>query len=238
MAYLLLGIALLLLALVLGRAIVSVSPATLARILRWGFGILIGLVLLALIASERIMPALALIGALLTIALRGHALWNQVRAAAGPSPGRTSEVETDFLKMTLDHDTGAMSGVIRRGPHQGSRLSELSQDDLLGLWRECRAADEASARLLETYLDRAVPNWREAEGTQEGSAGPPRSAAAMTVEEAYQILDLKPGATADEIKAAHRRLMLKLHPDHGGSNYLASRINQAKDLLLKSWSRR
>jgi hypothetical protein len=51
-------------------------------------------------------------------------------------------------------------------------------------------------------------------------------------EEAYEILGLQPGATKEQIKAAHRRLMQRVHPDHGGSDYLAVRVNQAKDLLL------
>jgi hypothetical protein len=61
---------------------------------------------------------------------------------------------------------------------------------------------------------------------------PPRQGAAMTRDEAYQILGLKPGADADAIHAAHRRLMRAAHPDTGGSDWLASRINQARDVLL------
>ncbi len=241
MPYIALGIFLLLIVLVLGRAFVAANPATLARGLRWGLGIAAALVIGLLFATEQIGPALALTGGLLGVVLRGRALWQQFRAAAGPRPGRVSEVETDTIRMTLDHDTGAMNGTVRRGSQQGRRLTEMSQSELVALWRECSADDEAAAKLLETYLDRATPDWRNGDagqgraGQEERSGGGSAAgSAAMTRKEAYEILDLKPGATDQEIKAAHRRLMLKLHPDQGGSTYLASRVNQAKDLLLKS----
>ena len=107
--------------------------------------------------------------------------------------------------------------------------------DLLSLLRECRAEDEEGARLLEAYLDRLHPDWRdELGGERAGSSGSgARSTSGdMTVEEAYAILGLAPGADADAIKEAHRRLMVKLHPDHGGSDYLATKINRARDVLL------
>jgi hypothetical protein len=234
MAYLVLAIVALLVLLLLGRAFVNADPAVLARGLRWAAIAFVLLLVVVLIASEQLAPALALTGGLLTVVLRGRALWHQLRTASGPAPGRVSEVETDMLRMTLDHDSGTMSGTIRRGVHRGRRLNELTSAELLTLWRECRAEDEASAKLLETYLDRTAPGWRQADAGEAAAGGREnRAGAAMTREEAYEILGLPQGASADEIKAAHRRLMLKLHPDQGGSTYLAARINQAKDLLIK-----
>jgi DnaJ-domain-containing protein 1 len=101
------------------------------------------------------------------------------------------------------------------------------------LLAECRAADPEGVRLLEAYLDRRFPHWREdAQGNGHPGAGPLPQPGAMTEEEAYQILGLQPGASLDEIRQAHRTLMKKLHPDQGGTTYLATRVNQAKEILL------
>jgi hypothetical protein len=153
--------------------------------------------------------------------------------SGGGGSGQTSTVTTPFLRMTLDHDSGTMSGTILAGRFAGMRLDELGSAELLALLRECRAEDEEGARLVEAYLDRTHPDWREdlrGEGADAGAARP--AAGAMSVEEAYAVLGLSPGAGAAEIKQAHRRLMSKLHPDHGGSDYLASQINRARDVLL------
>ena len=157
-----------------------------------------------------------------------------------PAGGQTSTVTTAFLRMSLDHDTGSMSGTVLRGQFAGLRVEELGVGDLLALLRECRAEDEEGARLLEAYLDRLHPDWRDelAGGRNSGAGakgGGTRPASGdVSVEEAYAILGVKPGATADQIKEAHRRLMVKLHPDHGGSDYLATKINRARDVLLRA----
>jgi hypothetical protein len=158
-----------------------------------------------------------------------------------PRGGQSSSVATDFLRMTLDHDTGTMTGTVLRGHFAGLRIEEMGVGDLLALLRECRAADEEGARLLEAYLDRLYPQWRdELSGGPQGSAGGGGNGGArptgsgMTVDEAYAILGLTAGATPDQIKEAHRRLMVKLHPDHGGSDYLATQINRARDVLLRA----
>jgi DnaJ-domain-containing protein 1 len=97
------------------------------------------------------------------------------------------------------------------------------------LWQDCRFADPQSAQLLEAYLDRRHPTWREDMARAEGTPG---AGGIMTREEALEVLGLKPGVSAEEVRAAHRDLMMRMHPDRGGSTYLAAKINQAKDVLL------
>ena len=143
---------------------------------------------------------------------------------------RTSRVRSAFLEMELDHDSGAMRGRILAGRHEGMWLDALETTTLVGLLGEI---DEESRALLAAYLDRRAPGWREhAQGdATAGQGGPPRGP--MTQEEAYQILGLEPGASAEDIHRAHRALMKRLHPDQGGSTYLAARVNEAKDVLLR-----
>jgi hypothetical protein len=146
-------------------------------------------------------------------------------------PGQVSQVRSPFLEMELDHDTGAMRGRILAGRYEGVSLDALDPSTLIGLLGEI---DNDSRQLLMAYLDRRDPRWRE-HGEKDAATGDGGSAAPagkMTKEEAYQVLGLKPGASAEEIGRAHRLLMKKLHPDQGGSTYLAARVNQAKDVLL------
>jgi DnaJ domain len=148
------------------------------------------------------------------------------------SSGQSSRVRSAFLDMSLDHDSGELSGTILAGEHAGRSLGEF---DLAQLTAMMPAFDAESVALLESYLDRRFPAWREnAQGN--GAGGQRRSAAGgkMTAEEAYQILGLQPGASRDDIARAHRGLMKKLHPDQGGSTYLAARVNEAKDTLLRT----
>ncbi len=165
-----------------------------------------------------------------------NSLRQRAKAARGPSSGQTSTVNTRFVQMTLDHDTGAMDGTVVEGAFSGRPLSSMSLDELVQLLRQAIQEDEHSAQVLQAYLDRAHgPDWQERAGVGAAGAGSgagPHAAGAMSVDEAYEILGLEPGASAADIKAAHRRLMKQMHPDHGGSDYLAMKINQAKDTLL------
>jgi hypothetical protein len=151
--------------------------------------------------------------------------------AGGRSAGQTSQVRSQYLEMMLDHDSGALAGRIVAGPHAGHSLDEFELPQLAAMIANF---DAESVALLESYLDRRFPAWRE--NAQRNTAGGQRRATAsgkMTDEEAYQILGLQPGAGRDEIGRAHRTLMKKLHPDQGGSTYLAARVNEAKDTLLR-----
>ena len=220
--------------LLLVHLFVNADPARLARNLKWA-GIAVGAVIV--IALILVPPVRELAALLLPLAMsmpllsRLRRVFDRNRNPAGP---RTSEAQTDFVRMTLDLDTGSMSGTVLRGRFAGMRIEELAIADLLALLRECRAEDEKAARLLEAYLDRLHPDWREAMagGPGGGSGGAPTPGGGMTVDEACAILGVARGASAQEIKEAHRRLMIKLHPDHGGSDYLATQINRARDVLL------
>jgi hypothetical protein len=221
----------------LARWFAKADPEKIRRLMKWGAAGVGGIILLWLTATGRLNAILLLLGALLPLIMRWHALWQRAKAAAGPARGRISQIETRFLRVSLEHDTGVMSGTVLEGRFQGRRLDELNLGELLEVLIECQVADEQSAAVLEAYLDRTHPDWRErgedTRGAEHGSdrRGSPRGPG-MTVQEAYEILGLKPGATSEQIKEAHRRLMQKLHPDRGGSTYLAVKINQAKDLLL------
>jgi len=177
-------------------------------------------------------------------------------AGAGSSGGQRSSIRTRYLKMSLDHHSGAMDGEVLEGPFVGQRLSDLALEQLLRMLELYQESDEQSAAVLTAYLEREYPDWREqaSEASAEweagdgqdgarsgrsgaGSAGDRqrngRSAArAMTRDDAFAILGLDANAEPEEIRAAHRRLMQKLHPDRGGSDYLAAQINAAKALLL------
>jgi DnaJ domain len=146
------------------------------------------------------------------------------------SEGQKSRVATTTLAMELDHDSGTMTGEVLAGPMRGKRLEDLSPDALLSLYEYCGTANDQSISLLEAWLDRNKPNWRDtwAGDRKAQSSG----TGAMTRDEAFAVLGLQSNATAQEIKNAHRRLMKDFHPDRGGSDYLAAKINQAKDILL------
>lgn len=167
-----------------------------------------------------------------TLMLRGRQ--TGAGTAAGQGTGQDSRVETKYLRMVLDHTSGALDGLVLAGRHRDQRLSSLSLAQLLDVRADCLRDDPDGVPLIEAYLDRMHgAAWRagSAGGQSSGGAGP-RAAQRMSREEALEILGLAPTATEEEIREAYHQLIMKLHPDHGGSDYLAAKINQARDVLL------
>ena len=195
----------------------------------WGAGAIGAVLLGVLLLSGRgasAFWALFMFGPAIWQAARG---WWARRRFSRPvgEAGEASGVETALLAMRMDLATGAMSGEVRAGRFAGRSLASLALPELLALLEEAARDDPESVALLEAWLDRAHPEWREVAP----DAPPPRSGA-MTADEALAVLGLSEGATEAEIRAAHRRLMQAAHPDRGGSDWLAARVNQARDVLL------
>jgi hypothetical protein len=210
-----------------GFAFLRLDAARLASLLRLAGPVALGLVGLVLILAGR-----AGIGGMLISLAAGWFSAGRSRGSATKTPGQRSRVRSAALEMELDHDTGLMDGHVLAGSFEGRALGELDLAQSLVLRREL-AGDAESLQLLETYLDGRFPVWRENADADIGDRKRSTPASgAMTKEEAYQVLGLEAGAAAADIRKAHRRLMQRLHPDIGGSSFLAARINEAKDILL------
>lgn len=154
-------------------------------------------------------------------------VWQKKRAQQTNSGNQSSD-NSKIIHLKIDHDAGVMYGSVLQGPFKNRELGTLDKDEFLSLLKYCRQQDQDSAKLLETYLDKRFgPVWR----SDDSSNGKP-SANAKEIQEAYEILGLQPNCSREDIIDAHRKLMQKNHPDRGGSDYIAAKINQAKDTLL------
>lgn len=228
MSYFLLGLAFAAAIIVLSRWFQSANSIQISHALRWA----------GLIASGLATVFFFIAGPLPLAFFSMLGFFYLLTRLPGPGPAsgkprrsksKQSRVETNYLDMILDHDTGEMAGRVRKGPFEGRDLSEMRPEELLALWRECVARDEQSARVLESFFDRHFDGWRETAQAQDEA---PRRAGRMSPDEAYKVLGLDPKASDQEIKEAHRRLMREHHPDRGGSGELAARLNEAREVLL------
>ncbi|MFL2770504.1 MAG: DnaJ domain-containing protein [Rhodospirillaceae bacterium] len=250
LSFVILGLGSLVAIIMLVRWYANAEIADLKRLLKLIAIFLLGLAILFLAITGRFAAALGMVmGALALgwkflnffgtlqkllslLGLLGGLGWR----SGAKTPGKTSQVDSNFLRMNLDHDTGKMDGEVLYGQFQGRVLSGMNLKDLLAL-RSAVDSDPDSKGLIEAYLDRTHAGWREeaspgsyySDGASSSSSGP---SGPMNRDEAYRVLSLSPGASRREIKRAYRQLMAKVHPDKGGSAYLASKINEAKDLLL------
>lgn len=243
-----LGIGLLFAAILLMRWYANADPAVLKRVGKWTAIFLLAFVALFLALTGRLAAAFGLVMGIFAFGWRLFnmlSMFQQVRGMFGglggfgggaqASTGQSSRVDSSFLRMTLDHDSGRMDGEVIAGEFQGRLLSAMSLEDLIA-FRATIAGDGDSLGLLDAYLDRAHVGWRDdvQGGHDRHSSEQAHRSGPMTEIEALSILGLESGADRKAIKNAYRQLMSKVHPDKGGSVYLAAKINEAKDFLLKN----
>ena len=234
----LIGFLALVLALYALRMFTRASPAAMARMIRKGGGAATIALGLFFILRGRIDIGLLLASA--GMWLYGAFSRGVKRFGHASVGGGVSRVRSAMIEMELDHASGAVRGTILAGKDEGKRLDALTRAAVMELYRHCRSVDPEGARLLEVYLDRRFAGWRQtgdgrrdAGGSDAGGVGPGRRGGTISEDEAYEILGLKKGAARQDIARAHRDLMKKLHPDHGGTTDLAARVNEAKDVLMR-----
>ncbi len=216
----------------LAKSYIKSDPTLLARYGRRAGGIVCFAVGALLLLKGRIDVAIMLGGI-------GAWLWG-IRLPILPwympagQPETVQRQSTSAVEIYPDL-AGKMDGRVLNGPFAGRGFSSLSDAEHTALMADLAVRDPAGARLFQTYLDRRAAGWcetvNENAGARQGGQG---GSSAMTEKEAYDVLGLKIGAGEEEIRQAHRALMKKLHPDQGGSTYLATRVNMAKDVLLRT----
>ena len=201
---------------IVGSAVIGVVILTLMGKMHWVGAALTGL----LVAARQLLSVLVR----LLPALGG------LRASGARSSSKQSEVTSRIIKMTLDHDSGDLSGVVLESTFKGWLLNELNRQQLDELLSYCQHEDTDSAQLLTSYLEQRFSE--DAQDREETDRGGENGASPSSRAEALAVLGLQDDATEEDITAAHRALIQKCHPDRGGNDYLAAKINQAKDQLL------
>lgn len=220
--------------------LVKNTPKSQIKSLYWKVGLsAIAIILILLAATGRIHWVGAAIGAMIPFVrrtipflLRYFPLiqrYVRTQPQQGPAANNISEVKTAILSMTLDHDSDRLQGDVISGPFAGQSLDGLDLEQLQTLMGYCHQQDKDSAKLLMSYLNHRF-------GSQWQTSPPPDGNGNLTEESAYAVLGLQRGASKAEVVQAHRKMMQKVHPDRGGSDYLAAQINQAKDILISKLS--
>jgi hypothetical protein len=229
MQYILIGGGALLALMVLYQLLRKTKTRAIARWSRWFIGGALALLTAFLLFRGQIGIA-SLSGPLAFMILRYGRIGSFSFEGTTLGEDNASSVKSRFIVMTLDHDTGIVEGRVIAGAFKGANLMDLGEEETRQLLGDV-ASDADSLALLETWLDKNRAGWRDYFAGETSSD--PQAASIDPDQEAYEILGLKPGATADEVREAHHKLMKGVHPDQGGSNYLAAKINGAKDRLLK-----
>lgn len=196
--------------------------------------------LLLFIAALKAGPAA--VAALMLTGL-GYLAWKSYSSPlgqilrAGIAMSRAQATRAIMIERRMGMSGLELSGLVVAGAFRGRQLDSLDAAQCLALYGECRRRDPGGAALLQIYLDRRFAAWRHAEQAQDQWRGNERGrsggAGGMSAQEAHEVLDVKSGASEAEIIRAHRKLMKQSHPDRGGSNAAAARVNQAKDVLMQ-----
>lgn len=213
------------------RYIQSLDPQQRSKIIRsWGLIALV-VVSLILVATGRMhwvgaaiaaaIPILRVLGGTLFKAMPLLRMWHS-------RTGKPSVIKTRGLAVSINFATGETTGEVFEGPFQGKPLADLNEDQLREQLAFFQQQDRQSALLLQAYLLRRGFSTGTSQQQQ-----PPPATTDLDDNEALLILGLEPGASREDIIRAHRSLIQKLHPDRGGNDYLAAKINAAKETLIK-----
>lgn len=232
------GILLLIAMIVAGRLFATANTAQLADKVRLGGAVALGFLGLLCLARPQLftLSLLFFAGAGILFANWRHHRHRVAKAQTlkGEAGRGQSQVRSAWLEMMLDRGTGQLSGLVIGGPFAGSLLADLSPGDIQALFTQLLANDPEGARLLEAYADQqGIDLDGPRAGTQSGGSANTGSSGPMAADEALEVLGLEPGASEEDILAAHKALLKRVHPDQGGSAYLAAKINAARDVLLK-----
>lgn len=231
MSYVIFGGIALLLALAAWQAAMAMPRRTRLRLARYGTGTVLAALALLLAIVRRIDLAFFAGAAAFAVFVRGR-LGPFNFESNEPEPNQISTVRSRYFAMALDHDSGEVAGKVISGRFAGRDLLDLGEMETRELIAEI-AGDADSVSLLESWLDANRAGWREYFAEQDAGQGSGAGASGSDpLEEAYAVLGLDRSADADAVRAAHRKLMQSVHPDHGGSGYLAARINEARDRIL------
>lgn len=139
------------------------------------------------------------------------------------STGGKARFNTEHLNVEIDLNNKSVTGVVTKGLHEGKQIQQLTPQELDELLEYYQSRDKKSV-----FFIKAVKKGFTAQNDP-----PPQTFIDPDRQEALQILGLSDNPSKEEIIKAHRKLINKLHPDRGGNDFLASRVNQARDTLLK-----
>ena len=216
------------------RSILNRMPADKRRRFLWAsafWGVLLGSILLVATGKMHWIGAglaalIPLSKGLLGLGLRA---WPILRFL-GRFKSEPSQFRTDNIFVEVNFSNQKIDGEVLKGDLSGRRLSDLTPQELTALADGLHAQDRESYLLLQAYMLRAGLGGPQHNDSSDDNSQ--QNFGELSENEALEILGLKPGTSDADVISSHRRLIQRLHPDRGGSDYLAAKINAAKDKLI------